>query len=79
MSMKKTLQESLKSMEDGELRSALHGYCHKHDQDQTDEFDEFAAGLLFTEWLNRQGQQDSITGGEELDRLMRRSEAQNSQ
>ena len=79
MSMKKTLKESLKSMEDRELRSALHGYCHKHDQDETDEFDEFAAGLLFAEWLNRQGQQDSITGGEELDRLIRRSEAQNSQ
>ena len=79
MGMKKSLKENLKSMDDSELKAAMHGYCHKHDEGETDKFDEFAAGLLFAEWLNRQGEQDSITGGEELDRLIRRSDIQNSQ
>ena len=74
--MKDTLREKLKSMDETNLKAAMRGYCHKHDNNETDEFDEFTAGLLFAEWLNRQGQQDSITGGEELDRLIRRSELQ---
>ena len=66
------IKENLSRMKDDELRAALRGYCHKNEKDQTDKVEEFAAGLLFAEWLSREGEKDSITGGEELDRLMRR-------
>ena len=72
MGMKHHIKENLKAMNNDDLRAALRGYCQKHDQDGTDKLEEFAAGLLFAEWLNRQGEQDSITGDQELDRLMQR-------